>query len=86
MSNEETLLKFPCDFPIKVIGHSTEEFHTVVLEILNRHVDKPAAPTVRPSRDDKYVALSISINATSQKQLDAIYTELSGHELVLFVL
>lgn len=83
---DESLLEFPCDFPLKIIGHSTDEFHTAATEIVGRHTTDPVEATARPSRDDKYLALSFTIRATSREQLDAIYVELSAHELVLFVL
>ncbi len=82
----ETLLVFPCDFPIKVMGHSTEEFQTTIVEIVDRHTNDSPPPTIRPSRDDRYVALSFTIKATSREQLDALYLELTAHEQVLFVL
>ena len=84
--NTESLLEFPCDFPIKVMGHHTEEFHSIVVEIVHRHTGDRSPPGIRPSRDDRFVALSFTIRATSREQLDAIYHELSENELVLFVL
>ena len=44
------------------------------------------AVRVRPSREGKYRALTITIEARSQTHLDAIYMELSGHERILMVL
>ena len=82
----ESLLTFPCDFPIKIMGLNTDQFHSTVIEIVTRHTDNKTAPDLRPSRDQRYVALSFSLNVSSQAQLDALYNELSGHELVLFVL
>jgi putative lipoic acid-binding regulatory protein len=41
---------------------------------------------VRPSRKNSYLSLTCTINATSREQLDALYTELSGHAMVTMVL
>ncbi|NNF65892.1 MAG: DUF493 domain-containing protein [Gammaproteobacteria bacterium] len=82
----DTLLEFPCDFPIKVMGLHSDDFHNTVVEIISRHTGERPLPGIRPSRDNRYVALSFNIKATSREQLDALYQELSGNDLVLFVL
>lgn len=85
---DETLLEFPCQFPIKIMGHNTPELEATVFEIVRRHVPDlgEGAITQRESRKSKYIALTVTITATSKQQLDALYTELSGHELTLMVL
>lgn len=83
----ESLLEFPCEFPVKVMGRNTDTFRAAVEAIVARHL--PAAEvefTPRLSRDNGYVALSFTIIATSQSQLDDLYRELSGSELVLVAL
>ena len=76
----ETLLEFPCEFPIKVMGLSCDEFEIAVLEIVNRHVDKlcEGALSMKPSKNGKYTAITITITADSKPQLDAIYIDLSA--------
>ena len=81
----DTLLEFPCDFPIKIMGVDTPAFRTLVDEIVQRHAG-PAEATTRPSRDGKYLAVSYSLRAQSRAQLDALYEELSAAEDVLFLL
>jgi putative lipoic acid-binding regulatory protein len=85
---QDTLLEFPCQFPIKIMGHANEEFEFAVIAIVRRHVPdlSEAAVTRRESSANKYAALTITINATSKAQLDAIYQELSSHPLVLMAL
>ncbi len=82
----DTLLEFPCDFPLKVVGRQTDAFRQAAGEIVERHAASTPEASERPSRDGRYIALSFSIRATSQQQLDDIYRELSACELVLFVL
>ena len=81
----DSLLEFPCDFPIKVMGVDTPVFRTLVDEIVKRHAG-PSESTTRPSRDGKYLAVSYTLRARSQAQLDALYEELSAADEVLFLL
>jgi uncharacterized protein len=87
MSNE-TLLKFPCEFPLKVTGHHTDEFRSIALGIVRKHVgpDDILGIEERPSKNSKYLGLTYTIKATSKTQLDALYSELTSHEKVLIVL
>ncbi len=84
----ESLLEFPCVFPLKVIGRNVVELESEVLSIIERHV--PEAPreqvTRRPSAGNKYLALTVTFVADSQVQLDDLYQELNRHELVLVTL
>jgi putative lipoic acid-binding regulatory protein len=84
----ETLLEFPCEFPIKAMGLACDELEIAVLEIVNRHVDDlgEGALKMKPSRNGKYVAITVTIKATSKEQLDAIYMELTACEHVSIAL
>ncbi len=83
-----SILTFPCDFPIKAIGHSNEGFQETVVAIIRRHVPDFDEHTVtsRPSRQGNYLAVSATVTAHSREQLDALYVELTGHEQVVWVL
>ena len=84
----ETLLEFPCAFPLKVMGLSSDALAQTVLEIVTRHAPgfDGAQLEKRASSGGKYVSLTCTITATSKAQLDALYRELSGHPLVKVVL
>jgi putative lipoic acid-binding regulatory protein len=88
MSEEESLLKFPCQFAIKAMGKTSAELDIVVVEIVRRHIVdiKEGAITTRPSKDGNYTAVTILIEATSKHQLDAIYQDLSDHPEILMAL
>jgi len=88
MSDEETLLEFPCEFSIKAMGLATPEFDAVVVEIVRQHAPdlSEGAARIRPSSGGKYLAVTVTINATSKKQLDTIYQALTDHKLVLMSL
>lgn len=83
-----TLIDYPCDFPIKVLGHTRAGFAQAVLEVVQRHAPDfdGAAMEMRPSRKGKYLSVTCVIRATSREQLDALYRELCGHPMVVMVL
>lgn len=85
---KETLLEFPCAFPLKVMGLASDALAQTVLEIVQRHAPDFDGTTMemRASSGGKYVSLTCTINATSKAQLDALYRELSGHPMVKVVL
>ena len=86
--SEPSLLKFPTEFPVKIMGRDTPEFHTVVEEILARHVTPvhTLSITRQPSKEGRFVSVTVTINAQSREQLDALYRDLSAHDLVLMAL
>ena len=83
-----TLLEFPCEFPIKIMGARVDDFAQTVLEVVLRHAPDfdAGAMQMRPSSKGNYLAITCTVNATSQAQLDALYVELSSHPLVKVVL
>ena len=80
----DTLLEFPCDFPIKIMGMHQDDFARSMVEIVLRHAPDFAAESVemRASATGKYLSLTCTIRATSKAQLDALYRELTSHPLV----
>ena len=87
-NEQETLLEFPCEFPIKVMGKTAEDFDALVVEIILKYVDDlhEGAVSRRLSRNGKYVSITATITVDSKPQLDDIYRELSAHERILMVL
>ena len=88
MSEKDTLLEFPCDFPVKIVGKADQGFEAMVTQIVARHAGplEPDHIRGRPSRDGKFVALTCLIRAESKTQLDGLYEELSQHPDILMVL
>ena len=84
----DTLLQFPTDFPLKIMGRNTEDFRSLVVGIVQKHAGEIDASSIeeRPSRDGNYVGLTVTIRAESKEQLDALYIELTSCEKVLVVL
>lgn len=88
MSEPESLLAFPCDFPIKVMGLRQHGFAQAILEVVKLHSPDydPATVEMRSSREGKYLSLTITVKATSQEQLDNLYRDLCDHHMVSMVL
>ena len=84
----ETLLVFPCDFPLKILGRHDDSFAETVVAVVRRHAPDfdAAGVEMRASSGGNYLSLTCTITATSKAQLDALYCELSGHPLVKVVL
>jgi hypothetical protein len=86
--SEETLFKFPCQFPIKIMGHNVDAFEPAVITIVRRHVTNlgEGAVKTRASRKGNYVSMTITFEAHSKAQLDALYQELHDCEHVVTLL
>lgn len=85
---EDSLLEFPCEFPIKAMGLHAEDFDSLVVSIVRRHVpDLPEnAVKSRASSEGKYVSVTVTVRAESRAQLDNIYLDLTACEQVLMTL
>jgi uncharacterized protein len=84
----DTLFKFPCDFPLKVMGRRSDDFRSIVLGIVQKHAGHIDAANIeeRPSKDGNYLSLTCTFSAQSREQLDALYRELTSCERVMIVL
>ena len=88
MSNPGSLLEFPCEFPIKVMGRTGVAFRAITLEIVERHAGKLDASSIseRLSGKGNYQSITYTVEAQSRAQLDAIYRELTASGIVLVAL
>ncbi len=84
----ESLLEFPCDFPLKIMGAARDDFAQTIAAVVCAHAPDfdPITMEMRPSKAGNYLALTCTIRARSQAQLDALYRELSKHPMVKVVL
>jgi putative lipoic acid-binding regulatory protein len=85
---DESLIRYPCMFPIKVMGAHVEGYVEAVVHVARQFDPEFDAATLerRPSRTGKYLGLTLHIRATSREQLDELYRTLSTHPLVQVVL
>lgn len=83
-----SVMEFPQDFPIKVMGEQHPEFTATVLQVVQKHAPATTETNIssRPSSKGNYVSATVVIRAESQEQLDNIYRSLSGHPMVKVVL
>lgn len=84
----ESLIEYPIQFPLKVIGVDESDFETFVVEIVRRHVPELLEENItsRLSNGSKYRSVSLEFIAQSRAQMDALYAELSSHKRVLMIL
>ena len=88
-NTEDTLLEFPCRFPLKVMGDRHDDFVPTVVDIVRIHApdfDAELDQVMRESSSGKYLGVTITVRATSREQLDELYRTLTSHPMVKVVL
>jgi len=85
---EESLIEYPSDFPIKVMGKSHPELAQTLTALVQQFDAEFDAATVemRASKGGNYLGLTFTVRATSRAQLDALYRALHAHPMVSVVL
>ena len=85
---EQSLIKYPSQFPIKVMGQKVDGLVGAITLIAKSFDPTFDATTVelRESSGGKYLGVTITITATSREQLDEVYRTLSTHPMVKVVL
>ena len=86
--DRESLLEFPCEFPIKMMGRLSASFQDTAVVLVEKHVGKidAQAISIAPSRNGNFVSVTVTIVAESREQLDNIYQDLTDHEEILVAL
>ncbi|MEZ5582321.1 MAG: DUF493 domain-containing protein [Candidatus Competibacteraceae bacterium] len=86
--NSDSLLQFPCEFPIKAMGRSNDDLLPLIATIVSRHAPDwdPSRFSVQSSRNGRFQSITVTIQARSREQLDAIYHDLSAQEQVMVAL
>ena len=80
----ESLIEYPCDFPVKVMGLRVDGFAEAMCQVAQQF-DPDFNPTtleIRPSKAGNYLSVTLTIRATSREQLDNLYRALTGHPMV----
>jgi putative lipoic acid-binding regulatory protein len=85
---KDSLIEYPCRFPIKVMGAMADGFADALAEVARRFDPgfDPATMELRPSKGGTYLGVTITVTATSREQLDNLYRALTGHPMVKIVL
>ncbi len=80
---EPPKIEFPCDYPIKVLGRSSDQFESVIVEVFERHAPgfDQEAIVVKASSKGTFTSMTVTITATGREQLDALHQDLmaTGH-------
>ncbi len=87
-SPADSLIEYPSDFPIKVMGATHVDFAATIVDVVLQfdptfHVGRME---VRPSAKGNYTGLTVTVRATSRVQLDDLYRALSAHPMVKIVM
>ncbi len=84
----DSLLEYPCEFPLKIFGLQQAGFAQAVMEVVVRHDPgfQAGSMEMRASKNARYLSLTCTVHATSREQLDALYRELCDHPAVVMVL
>lgn len=88
-ADTESILQFPCEIAVKAFGSADgNDFDTLVFSLVRRHVPNlgEGALRSRMSAGGRYVAVTVTIQAESRAQMDAIYRDLSAEERVVMAL
>ena len=85
---QETLIEFPCNFPIKVMGETHVDFSIEMIKAIQSVIASFDAKQIemRGSSGGKYISLTCTVYVTSKMQLDDVYRALTAHPMVKFVL
>ena len=85
---EQSLIEYPSNFPIKVMGVQVEGFEQAIVAVALQFDPgfDPSTVERRPSKAGNYLGLTLSVRATSRDQLDELYRTLSTHPMVKVVL
>lgn len=84
----DSLIEYPSEFPIKIMGAMHDGFAQTMVELVALHdpTFHAGKMEMRPSSQGKYLALTVTVHATSREQLDNLYRALSAHPMVKVVL
>ncbi len=85
---KDTALEFPCQYPIKAMGKTADDFDSLIVGIIRKHSPEFTDSTVktRHSRNGRFISVTVTIEARSREQLDNIYMELTANKRVLVAL
>lgn len=86
--SDESIMEFPCSFPIKLMGRESDVFRQTAREIVEKHtgpLDDDAIDSSL-SRNGRFVSVTITIVAESREQLDNIYQDATDHDDVIMAL
>lgn len=85
---KEDLIEFPCDYPIKAMGYTSDDFEAHVLKLVSKHAElsKPQKVSSRLSSGGKYTSITVSVWARSREHLELVYAQLKEDSKIVYIL
>ena len=86
--SDESVMTFPCSFPIKLMGRETDEFRQTARELVEKHTGPLEDDAIESSlsRNGRFVSVTVTVIAESREQLDNIYRDATAHDDVIMAL
>ena len=87
-ADDKPKIVFPCDYPIRVLGDAADDYLAVVAEVVSRHAPEfdPACMTVKNSSKSRFMSVTLTIRATGESQLKALFEDLKATGRVKMVI
>jgi uncharacterized protein len=84
----ETIMQFPCEVPVTVIGRQVEGLVQAISDCVSNIIDNfdPNTIEMRPSKAGTYLAVAFIVTTSSMVQLEHLNAVLKAHPLVKYVL
>ena len=88
IEKQDSIIEFPCNFPIKVIGRSSAKLPELVMSIIGIYIADFLAESMytKKSGKGKYTSVTVTVRVSSKAVLDAIYSDLSSNPEIIMVL
>ena len=85
---QEDLIEFPCDYPVKAMGYTSDGFEDHVLKLVSKHAEltEPKKVTSRASSGGKYTSITVSVKARSREHLELVYAQLKEDDKIVYIL
>ncbi|KTC65878.1 hypothetical protein Lade_0536 [Legionella adelaidensis] len=88
MTDTPSLIEFPCDFQIKIIGTNHAQFVEEILALAKKHFADVNTTSIKTnvSKNSNYLSITLTVHALNKPSLDALYRDLTSHPDVKMVL
>lgn len=83
-----TLIEFPCNFPVKIIGTNSSSFFDDIKAIVHEHFPNIEDHCISQNMSQKsnFLAITVTVFVKDQEMLDNFYRELTKHPDIKMVL
>lgn len=84
----QTIIEFPCEFPVKIMGVNSDAFLDEIQKIVLHHFPDFDLNHFKHKLSNKnnYLAITVTVIAINQEMLDSFYHDLTKHPDIKMVL